>query len=261
MTEIHHRIIDHYREKIETKAYLTFTMKEKERANSSFWDSAEEHNADLNNKMLEKRDNPPPSEFSIEEYEKLKKEEYEEQRKLNDDWKDKVPDDIIMMRDEIRYSGYVILGCIALYFSMTISDGDATPLSPLREQIWPLVIVALLLPLKFLVSRQFREVRWHVEEMTAVIYRKSGDCFVVSATILAPGDELVLNSETTWSDGGFHDVTSANFHDATHASKKQTLYWIEVHRGGQRHEIFGEDWNNKRHLLAVIDFLEQKISK
>ena len=237
------------------------TMQKDGQANSPFWNATEEDKTELHNLPKEERYRSHSREFSYEDIEKLEYEENQRQMKLNNEWKDKVPDDMIMMRDEIRNARYVVLGCIALYLLMTISDGDASPLSPLLEQIWPLVIVALLLPFQFLISRQFREVRWHAEEMTAVIYRKFGDCFVVSATIFERGDELVLNSETTWSDEGFHDVTSVNFHDASHASRKNTHYWIEVHRGGQRYDIFGDDWNNKRHLLATIEFLRQKISK
>ena len=238
-------------------------MNEEREDGSPFWDVAEEDKPELHSLPKEERYRSPPRELSYEDIEKLEYEENQKQTKLNNEWKDKVPDDRIMMRDEIRNARYVFLGCTALYLLMTISDGDASPLSPFREQIWPLVIIALLLPLQFLVSRQLREVRWYAEEMTAVIYRKGlfGHYFVVSATILERGDELILNSETTWSDEGFHDVTCVNFHDDSHASRKQTHYWIEVHRSGQRHVIFGDDWNNKRHLLATIDFLQQKISQ
>ena len=226
-------------------------MDEEGQVGSAFWDVAEEDKPDLHDLSKEQL---------IELSEKWEFEENQRQEKLNNEWKDKVPDDMIMMRDEIRNGRYVVLGCIAFYLTGTISDGDASPLSPLEGDIWPLVIVALLLPLQFLISRQFREVRWHAEEMTVVIYRKSGGDFVASATKLEQGDGLVLNSETTWSDEGFHDVTSENFHDVTHASRKHTNYWIEVHRGGQRQNIFGDDWNNKRHLMTTIDFLQQKIS-
>ena len=229
-------------------------MNDEGQTGSPFWNVAEEDNPELRNFSKEQL---------MELSEKWEFEENQRQEKLNNEWKDKVPDDMIMMRDEFRNARYVVLGCTALYLLMTVSDGDASPLSPLQEQIWPLVIIALLLPFQFLISRQLREVRWHAEDMTVVIYRKgfSGYCFVASATILEQGDELVLNSETTWSDDGFHDVTSVNFHDDSHASRKETHYWIEVHRGGQRSDIFGDDWNNKRHLLATIDFLRQKISQ
>ena len=231
-----------------------YNVNDEGQTGSPFWNVAEEDNPELRNLSKEQL---------MELSEKWEFEENQRQEKLNNEWKDKVPDEMIMMRDEIRNARYVVLGCTALYLLMTVSDGDASPLSPLQEQIWPLVIIALLLPLQFLISRQLREVRWHAEDMTVVIYRKgfSGNCFVASATILEQGDELVLNSETTWSDDGFHDVTSVNFHDDSHASRKETHYWIEVHRGGQRSDIFGDDWNNKRHLLATIDFLRQKISQ
>lgn len=233
---------------------LFYNVNEEGQTSSPFWDVAEEDKPDLQNLSKEQL---------IALSEKWEKEENQRQEKLNNEWKDKVPDDMIMMRDEIQYARYIIIGGVVLYLTGTISDGDSSPISPLQEQIWPLVIVAILSLLQFLVSRQLREVRWYAEEMTAVIYRKglSGDHFVVSATILERGDELILNSETTWSDDGFHDVTSVHFHDNSHASRKQTSYWIEVHRGGHRRTIFGDDWNNKRHLLATIDFLRQKITQ
>ena len=67
-----------------------------------------------------------------------------------------------MMRDEIQYARYIIIGGVVLYLTGTISDGDASPLSPLQEQIWPS-------------SPYYRRhtptsrVRWYA----AVIYRKS----------------------------------------------------------------------------------------
>lgn len=230
-------------------------MDEEGQANSQFWDVVDKDKPELQTMPEGVQDGSLSREISYGELEKLEYEENQRQEKLNNEWKDKVPDDMIMMRDEIQNARYVVLGCTALYLLMTVSDGDASPLSPLQEQIWPLVIIALLLPLQFLISRQLQEVRWHAEEMTVVIYHKgfSGNCFVASATILEQGDDLVLNSETTWSDEGFHDDS--------HASRKETHYWIEVHRGGQRNDIFGDDWNNIRHLLATIDFLRQKISQ
>ena len=222
-------------------------MSEEGQVGSEFWNVAEEDKPELHNLSKEQL-----RELS----EKWKYEENQRQEKLNNEWKDKVPDDMIMMRDEIRNARYVVLGCIAIYLTSTISDGDASPLSPLQGQIWPLVIVALLLPLQFLISRQFREVRWHAEEMTVVIYRKSGGYFVVSATKLEQGDELILNSETIWTKEGYDD-------DGHPVNKKETHYWIEAHRGGQRFDLWGDgdDWNNKRHLLSTIDFLQQKISQ
>ena len=221
-------------------------MSDEGQTGSPFWDVAEEDKPDLQNLSKEQL---------ISLSEKWEKEENQRQEKLNNEWKDKVPDDMIMMRDEIQYARYIIIGGVVLYLTVTISDGDATPLSPLQEQIWPLVIVAILSLLQFLVSRQHREVRWYAEEMTAVIYRKglSGDRFVVSATILERGDELILNSETIWTKEGYDD-------DGHPVNKKETHYWIEAHRGGQRFGTFGDDWNNKRHLLATIDFLQEKIS-
>lgn len=226
---------------------LFFNVSEEGQVGSAFWDVAEEDKPELDNLSKEQL---------MELSEKWEFEENQRQEKLNNEWNDKVPDDMIMMRDEIRNGRYVVLGCTALYLLMTISDGDASPLSPLQEQIWPLVIVAILLPLQFLVSRQLREVRWYAEEMTAVVYRKglSGHHFVVSATILERGDELILNSETIWTKEGYDD-------EGHPVNKKETHYWIEAHRGGQRFGTFGDDWNNKRHLLATIDFLQQKISQ
>ena len=221
-------------------------MDEEGQVGSAFWDVAEEDKPERDNLTKEQL---------LELSEKWEYEENQRQAKLNDEWKDKVPDDLIMMRDEIRNGRYVVPGCTALYLLMTISDGDASPLSPLKEQIWPLVIVAILLALQFLVSRQFREVRWYAEEMTAVVYRKGlpGHEIVVSATILERGDDLILNSETIWIEEGHDD-------GGLPVNKKETHYWLEVHRSGQRFDTFGNDWNNKRHLLATIDFLQQKIS-
>ena len=131
---------------------LFYNVSEEGQVGSTFWDVAEEDKPELHNLSKEQL---------MELSEKWEFEENQRQEKLNNEWKDKVPDDMIMMRDEIRNGRYVVLGCTALYLLMTISDGDASPLSPLQEQIWPLVIVAILLPLQFLVSRQLREVRWY----------------------------------------------------------------------------------------------------
>ncbi|CAI8315425.1 MAG: Uncharacterised protein [Candidatus Poseidoniaceae archaeon] len=230
-------------------------MNEEGQAGSAFWNITEEGKSELHNELEKERHGSHSREISYGEIERLESEENKKQTKLNNEWKDKVPDDLIMMRDEIRNGRYVILGCIALYLLMTITDGDASPLSPLQQQIWPLVIVAILLPLQFLVSRQLREVRWYAEEMTAVVYRKGlfGHHFVVSATILERGDELILNSETIWTEEGYDD-------DGHPVKKRETLYWVEVHRGGQRFDTFGNDWNNKRHLVSTIDFIQQKVS-
>lgn len=221
-------------------------MQEEGQANSPFWNAADEDKTDLQNKQETERYGSTAPELSYEAY-------VEKQTILNDEWKDTVPDDMIMMRYEIGGAKFVYIGCTALYLLMTISDGDASPISPLREQIWPLVIIALLAPLEYLVSRQYREVRWHAEDMTAVIYHKGifgeSSCFVASATKLERGDELVLNSET-------HQWTN---NDGEH--KSSTRYWIEVHRGGQQCDTFGGDWNDQRQLLATVDFLRQKISQ
>ena len=219
---------------------------EEELVGSTFWNVVEEDKPDPSNKPEEEGYGSPSPELSYEVY-------MEKQTILNDQWKDTVPDDMIMMRYEIGGAKFVYIGCTALYLLMTISDGDASPISPLREQIWPLVIIALLAPLEYLVSRQYREVRWHAEDMTAVIYHKGifgeSSCFVASATKLEPGDELVLNSEThQWRNN-----------DGEH--KSSTSYWIEVHRGGQQCDTFGGDWNDQRQLLATVDFLRQKISQ
>ena len=221
--------------------YLIQNVNEEGQTGYPFWNVAEENNPELRNLSKE---------ILMDLSEKKEFEENQRQEKLNDEWKYKVPDDMIMIRDEIRNGRYVTLGCITLYLSSTIIDGDASPLSPLQGQIWLLVIVAILLPLQFLVSRQLREVRWYAEEMTVVVYRKplSGDYFVVSATILEQGDQLVLNSETIRTEGYNGDGDTV-----------ETNYWIEVHRGGQRFGTFGDDWNNKRHLMTTIDFLQQKI--
>lgn len=221
-------------------------MQEEGQANSPFWNAADEDKTDLQNKQETERYGSTSPELSYEAY-------MEKQTILNDQWKDTVPDDMIMMRYEIGGAKFVYIGCTAIYLLMTISDGDASPISPLREQIWPIVIIALLAPLEYLVSRQYHEVRWHAEDMTAVIYHKGifgeSSCFVASATKLEPGDELVLNSEThQWRNN-----------DGEH--KSSTSYWIEVHRGGQQCDTFGGDVNDQRQLLATVDFLRQKISQ
>ena len=220
-------------------------MNEEGQAGSPFWNAAVEDKPNLNNKPEEERYGSPSPELSYEAY--MKKQEV-----LNDEWKDKVPDDMIMMRDQIRGAKLVYIGCTALYLLMTVPDGDASPVSPLKEQLWPLVIVALLAPLQYLVSRQHREIRWHAQDMTVVIYRKGifgeSSCFVSSATKLERGDELVINSEThSWSNS-----------DGEHESSTQ--YWIEVHRNGKQCDTFGDDWNNQLHLMETVDFLRQKIS-
>lgn len=222
------------------------SMREEGEANSPFWGAPEENKPDPHNKKEADRYGSVSPELSYTKY-------MEKQRELNDEWENKVPDDTIMMRDEIGGVKYVYAGCTVLYLLMTVPDGDASPISPLREQIWPLVVVGLLALLQYIVSRQHREVRWHAEEMAAVIYRKGilgkASCFIASATKFERSDELILNSEThTWTNS-----------DGEH--KSSTSYWIEVHRDGQQCDTFGVDWNNRRHLSATVDFLQQKISQ
>lgn len=233
-------------DKIEKAAWMEVIMQEEGQTDSPFWIAGEEDNSDLQDKTKAEQHGSASPGLSYEKY-------MEKLTILNEEWKDKVPDDMIMRRDEIRNVKYVYIGCTVLYLLMTVSDGDASPISPLQEQIWPLVIVALLAPLQYLVSRQYREVRWHAEEMTAVIYRKGifgeTSCYVASATKFERGDELVLNSEThawTNSDGGHENSTQ---------------HWIQVHRDKQQCDTFARDWNNQHHLLATIDFLRQKISQ
>lgn len=221
-------------------------MQEEGLDDTPFWNTGEREKPDFQGKIETNRYGSATPMSSYEKY-------MEKQAILNNQWKDKVPDDMIMMRDDIVGAKIVYIACAALYILMTGLDGDASPISPLREQIWPLVIIALLSPLHFLISRQNREVRWHAEEMTAVIYRKgifgASSCFVVSATKLERGDKLSLKSDThTWTDD-----------DGTH--KSSTSYWIEILRNGQQIETFAGDWNNQNHLLSTVDFLKQKISQ
>ena len=221
-------------------------MQEEGLDDTPFWNTGEREKPDFQGKIETNRYGSATPMLSYEKY-------IEKQAILNKEWKDKGPDDMIMMRDDIVGAKIVYIGCAVLYLLMTGLDGDASPISPLREQIWPLVIIALLSPLHFLISRQNREVRWHAKEMTAVIYRKgifgASSCFVVSATKLERGDELILKSDThTWTDD-----------DGTH--KSSTSYWIEIHRNGQHRETFASNWNNQNHLLATIDFLRHKISQ
>ena len=221
-------------------------MQEDGQTDSPFWIAGEEDNPDWQEKLKAEQYGSASPGLSFEKY-------MEKQTILNEEWKDKIPDDMIMRRDEVRNAKYVYIGCTVLYLLMTVSDGDASPISPLQEQIWPLVIVALLAPLQYLISRQYREVRWHAEEMTAVIYRKGIfgklSCFVASATKFERGDELVLNSET-------HAWTNS---DGEH--ENSTQHWIQVHRDKQQCDTIARDWNNQRHLLETIDFLRQKISQ
>ena len=48
---------------------------------------------------------------------------------------------MIMMRDDIVGAKIVYIGCAVLYLLMTGLDGDASPISPLREQIWLLSLL------------------------------------------------------------------------------------------------------------------------
>lgn len=221
-------------------------MQEDGQAPSPFWNAGEEDTPDVQDEQEVNRYGSVSPELAFDKY-------MEKQAALNDEWKNKTSDDMIMMRDDIRGAKFVYLGCTALYLLMTVTDGDASPISPLQEQLWPLVIMALLAPLHYLVSRQHREVRWHDEEMTAVIYRKgifgASSCFVASATKLQRGDELLINSET-------HAWTTSEGEQ-----RSSTNYWIELHRDGQQCDTFGDDWNNQLHLMKTVDFLRQKISQ
>ena len=183
-------------------------MQEDGQAPSPFWNAGEEDTPDVQDEQVANGYGSASPELSFDKY-------MEKQAALNDEWKNKTSDDMIMMRDDIGGAKFVYLGCTALYLLMTVTDGDASPISPLQEQLWPLVIMALLAPLHYLVSRQHREVRWHAEEMTAVIYRKgifgASSCFVASATKLQRGDELVINSEThAWTTSEGEQKSSTN---------------------------------------------------
>lgn len=221
-------------------------MQEEGLDDTPFWNTGEQEKHDLRGKIEPDHYGSASSELSYEKF-------MEKQAILNKEWKDKVPDDMIMMRGYIQGAKFVYIGCAALYLLMTGLDGDASPISPLREQIWPLVVIALVGALDYLSSRQYRELRWHGEEMTLVIYRKGifgpSSCFVKSATKFERGDELMLKSDTQrWTE-----------EDGTH--KSSTSYWIEIHRDGQHCDTFGDDWNNQGHLFATIDFLKHKISQ
>lgn len=217
-------------------------MEEEELVGSTFWNVVEEDKPDPSNKPEEEGYGSPSPELSYEAF-------MEKQSVLNDDWKDKVPDDMMMMRDRVRGVNVVYIVCTVLYLSRYIP----VDVSTIQGQTWPLVIVALVAPLHYLVSRQYREIRWHDKDMTVVIYRKGilgeSSSFVSSATKLEQGDELVLNSDT-------HAWTNS---DGEHES--ETHYWIEVHRNGKQCATFGDDWNDQPHLMATVDFLRQKISQ
>ena len=221
-------------------------MEDGRQTHSAFWSAGGEDNPDSHDDQEAERYGSASPDLSYEAY-------MEKQTALNDAWIDKIPDDMVMMRYEIEGAKFVHIGCTALYVLMTLSDGDATPISPLREQMWPLAVVFFLALLQYLVSRQYREVRWHAEESTAVIYHKGilgkASCFVASATKLERGDELILNSET-------HSWTNSDGE-----RKSSTHYWIEVHRDGQQCNTFGGDWNHRRQLHTAVDFLRQKITQ
>lgn len=231
------------------------SMDEKTGLGGAFWgDSAEDETNGSErvvpvseNPTLEQRGKSYGSSFT----ERSAELHMEKQRLLNEDWSEP-PTDLVSIRDTIQGSIIVYLGCAGLYLLMTVPDGDASPISPLREQLWPLVVIAIVGSLHFLVSRQLREVRWYAEEMTVVIYRRgifgAASNYVVSATKLEQGDRLILNSEThSWTDDDGSSRTSTN-------------YWIEIHRNNVKIGAFANDWNNKLHLLNTIDFIEKKLN-
>ncbi|MGB1366240.1 MAG: hypothetical protein ACPG64_07620, partial [Candidatus Poseidoniaceae archaeon] len=74
-------------------------MNDEGQTGSPFWNVAEEDNPELRNLSKEQL---------MELSEKWEFEENQRQEKLNNEWKDKVPDDMIMMRDEIRNARYVV---------------------------------------------------------------------------------------------------------------------------------------------------------
>ena len=178
------------RKKPQEVGYPVTYVDQEEPAGSTFWNVIEEDKPDPSNKPEEEGYGSPSPELSYEAF-------MEKQTILNDEWRDTVPDDMIMMRYEIGGAKFVYIGCTALYLLMTISDGDASPISPLRGQIWPLVIIALLAPLEYLVSRQYREVRWHAEDMTAVIYHKGISGSHLASSLLQPNLNEVMNWYST----------------------------------------------------------------
>ncbi len=115
-------------------------MDEEGQVGSAFWGVAEEDKPERHSLSKEDRYKSQSRELSYADIEKLEYQENQRQEKLNNEWKDKVPDDMVMMRDEIRNARYVVPGCTALYLLMTISDGGCITTS-IQEQIWPLVIV------------------------------------------------------------------------------------------------------------------------
>ena len=237
------------RENIENKHWRRSFMREDGEMNSPFWNATEEKKTEFDNEIEAK---------NYGRFHRLFEKNTEEQANLNKQWRDKVPDDMIMMRGSIQGTKFVYLGCAVLYLLITGLDSDASPISPLREQIWPLVVIALVGTLDFLWSRQYIELRWHKEEMTAVIYQKGifgpSSCFVESATKLELGDRLLLKSETTWEKDRQND-------DEYPVIKEETRYLIEVHRNGKICGRFFEDIMGKKSLWKAIDFFTQKISK
>ena len=237
------------RDNIERKACLTSIVQQDRQGDSPFWNAAEGQKTEFINEIEAKK-------YGI--FHRLFEKNTDEQTNLNKQWRSKVPDDMIIMRGYIQGTKFVYLGCAVLYLLITGLDSDASPISPLREQIWPLVVIALVGTLDFVWSRQYYQLRWHEKEMTAVIYQKGifgpSSCFVESATKLELGDRLVLKSETTWEkdreDDGNYPVI-----------KEEAQFCIEVIRNGKICARFCEDNMSQKSLRKTIDFFTQKISQ
>jgi len=176
---------------------------------------------------------------------------------LNTAWKDKVPDDFIQFRDTIDGAKILYIFCTGLYLLMTGTDGDATPLTPLPHQRWPLVLIAIVGLLHFVVSRQTRQVRWYQQEMTLVFYRHgifgASSQIVEYAVQLDPQDRLELKSETRIE----YDYDA----DGDQTTHRITTYWVERFRGDQQMDFSTQDWNKKRTLNQLIDFVHSKLQQ
>ena len=176
---------------------------------------------------------------------------------LNKAWKDKVPDDCIQFRDTLDGVNILYIFCTGLYLLMTGTDGDATPLTPLPYQLGPLVLIAIVGLLHFAVSRQTRQVRWYQQEMTLVFYRHgifgASSQFVEYAVQLDSQDRLELKSETRIE----YDFDS----DGDQTTHRITTYWVERYRGQQQMDFSIQDWNKKRNLNQLIDFVHSKLQQ
>ena len=75
-------------------------MQEDGQTDSPFWIAGEEDNSDRQEKQKAEQYGSASPGLSFQKY-------MEKQTILNEEWKDKIPDDLIMRRDEVRNAKYV----------------------------------------------------------------------------------------------------------------------------------------------------------